>query len=232
LARAQVDSGRGRQIDVHQASAQATRRAPGASVWISIAQLSAGQSPYLYSQLSARADPVGIRSSGPTARALPGEIGLVDVSYQPDCLGPKPISHAALLADYLNGKLEPNIQADQRLRDLSKRMTARHEFEPPTSEPGNLQHYSWVDPEFLEIKQRVLDLKDIQPEGYQGCATLFEREEMMMTAVRYAGCHLESERITELLSAWVAAEILTLDEANQLSSWAPIGRFNDDWYQG
>jgi hypothetical protein len=165
-------------------------------------------------------------------RALPGEVGLVDVSYQPDCLGPKPISHAALLADYLNGKLEPYLQADARLHDLSRRMTARHGSEPPTSGPGNLKHYSWVDPEYLEIKQRVLDLKDVQPEDYSSCAAIFEREAMMMTAVRYAGCYLEYERITELLDAWVRAELLTLDEANQLSSWAPIGRFNEDWFQG
>lgn len=35
--------------------------------------------------------------------------------HQPDTLGPKPISHAALLVDYLNGKLRPFEDAHQRM---------------------------------------------------------------------------------------------------------------------
>ncbi len=59
-------------------------------------------------------------------RAAQNTVTIVDVTYQPDVFGPRPISHASLLVDYLENKLGPYEQAHQRLTELAASINAAY----------------------------------------------------------------------------------------------------------
>jgi hypothetical protein len=111
-----------------------------------------------------------IRQQSQVVAKLDAGVEIVDVSYQPDTLGPKPISHAALLVDYLNGELEEYEQAHHGLLALAARMEKRH-ADADTGSPG-----SPVAAGFVEIGERVGQPGYPATTTYADCARLFERE--------------------------------------------------------
>ena len=134
-------------------------------------------------------------------RREPDEVGIVDVSYQPDCLADKPLSHAALLVDYLEGRLEPYAEADRRVLDLVQQMNDAHH-----------DHKRLVPPLLEGIMRRALAMWATRREvtDYSSCAELYEREALLLLAVRCTGCWVESEVMEPLLDelarvGWVPA---------------------------
>ena len=124
-----------------------------------------------------------IRQQSEVIAKLDPEVEIVDVSYQPDTLGPKPISHAALLVDYLNGDLSPYEEAHQRLLELAGRVEQRHAQAASTD-----NDVTPVAGEFVEIGERVRQLESPSTANYSDCARLFERENLMLMAVQMSGC--------------------------------------------
>lgn len=167
-----------------------------------------------------------IRQQSDVVARLDPDVEIVDVSYQPDTLGPKPISHAALLVDYLNGALEHYEQAHQRLLDLAARIDQRH-ADAPTDLPT-----SPVAAEFVEIGERVRQLGFPTVTTYGDCAQLFERENLMLMAVQMSGCGDELEPLTALFRQWRRDGLLTQDEASDLAETAPLSRMGDWWIEG
>ncbi len=164
-----------------------------------------------------------VRQQSEVVARLDPDVEIVDVSYQPDTLGPRPISHAALLVDHLNGELEPYEQAHQRLLDLAARIERRHADAPadlPTSP---------VAAEFVEIGERVRQLGFPTATNYGECAQLFERENLMLMAVQMSGCGDELEPLTALFRQWRRDGLLTRDEASDLAETAPLSRMGNWW---
>ncbi len=155
------------------------------------------------------------------AKLDPG-LEIVDVSYQPDTLGPKPISHAALLVDYLNGELNPFEEAHRRMLDLATRMEERYLEETDAG-------VSPLLPEFVEIGERVRQLGFPSTTNYADCARFFERENLMLMAVHASGCGEEVDPLTDLLTQWRRASLLTKEEAAQLADAAPMSRMGSWW---
>lgn len=155
-----------------------------------------------------------------------GEVHIVDVSFQPDVLGPKPISHAALLVDYLQGKLAPYEAAHASLRERAARFEACYE-------ESTLQNSSTECPaasEFRSLGERVLELAVPERLGtYASCAREFERESLMLMASRAVGSSDELSHGRSLFQAWVVAGLLTEEEARALSQAAPVCRWTDQW---
>ena len=166
-----------------------------------------------------------LRQQSDVVARLDPDVEIVDVSYQPDTLGPKPISHAALLVDYLNGALEPYEQAHQRLLDLAARIDQRH-ADAATDLPT-----SPVAAEFVEIGERVRQLGFPTVTTYGDCARLFERENLMLMAVQMSGCGDELEPLTSLFRQWRRDGLLTQDEASDLADRAPLSRMGDWWIE-
>lgn len=97
----------------------------------------------------------GLRNAG-------AQVSVHDVSYQPDCLGPRPISHAALLTDFLNGELQPYVQAQQSIEKLR-------------------------ECELKVLEGRIHELLPARPlTDYRACADLFEKESLMLLAIKKA----------------------------------------------
>jgi len=161
------------------------------------------------------------RQSEVVANLDPG-LEIVDVSYQPDTLGPKPISHAALLVDYLNGELNPFEEAHRRMLDLAARMEKRYSEETDAG-------VSPLLPEFVEIGERVRQLGSPSTATYGDCARLFERENLMLMAVHSSGCGDEVEPLTNLMNQWRQEGLLTKEEAAKLAFAAPMGRMGSWW---
>lgn len=165
-----------------------------------------------------------LRQQSAVLAKLDQAVEIVDVSYQPDTLGAKPISHAALLVDYLNGDLEPYEAAHQRLLELAERMEQRY------SENTDAD-VTPVGAEFVEIGERVRQLGFPPTTTYSDCARLFERENLMLMAVHSSGCGDEVEPVTELLNQWLQHGLLTKNEANDLAKAAPMSRMGGWWVE-
>lgn len=146
----------------------------------------------------------------------------LSLSYQPDTLGPKPISHAALLVDYLNGELKPFEEAHRRMLDLSAGMEGRYAEERDAD-------VSLLLEEFVEIGERVHQLGAPSTATYGDCARLFERENLMLMAVHSSGCGDEVEPLTNLMNQWRREGLLTREEAAKLAFAAPMGRMGSWW---
>ena len=154
----------------------------------------------------------------------------VDVSYQPDTLGPKPISHAALLADFLNGELLAYESANTRLLAMAERINQRYTAMSEAlkvNREETLHRESYLTQELREIQGRVLELHDdgINLESYYGCARLFERENLMLLSMRCCGCHKELGMWRELPESWVNGGLLTQPQADLLLKRAPLNRW-------
>ena len=163
-----------------------------------------------------------IRQQSEVIAGLDPAVEIVDVSYQPDSLGTKPISHAALLVDYLNGELEPYKQAHQRMLELADRM-ARH-YEEETADG-----VSPLLDDFIEIGERIRQIGFPSTASYAECARFFERENLMLMAVHASGCGEEVEPLTDLLTQWRRAGLLTKAEAAKLADAAPMSRMGSWW---
>lgn len=147
-------------------------------------------------------------------------VAVVDVSYQPDVLGPKPISHAALLVDVLVGRLASYQTAHEELEEWSRRIDSAHE--------------QGIDELVLDtlalLGKRVSELAG-HPDltGYDGCARLFLRENLMLSAIRCIGSHLELDTGCALLRRWLNDSLLEPEQATALSRRAPVCRWTEDW---
>ncbi len=160
-----------------------------------------------------------IRQKSDVLAHLDPQVEIVDVSYQPDTLGPKPISHAALLVDYLNGELEHYEQAHQRLLELAARMQQRY------AEAATDLNTTPFAIEFVEIGERVRQLGFPTATTYADCARLFERENLMLMAVQMPGCcHELDPALATLLERWRSDGLLAAEEANKLLESGPLRR--------
>ena len=164
-----------------------------------------------------------IRQQSEVIAKLEPDVEIVDVSYQPDTLGPKPISLAALLVDYLNGDLSPYEEAHQRLLELAGRVEERHTQAAIDSD------VSPVAGELIEIGERVRQLEFPSTNTYKDCARLFERENLMLMAVHMSGCGEEVEPMTNLFRQWRRNGLLTKEQARDLAETAPMSRMGDWW---
>lgn len=143
---------------------------------------------------------------------------VVDVSFQPDVLGPKPISHAALLVDILNGQLAPYENAHDELKNWAQQIAQGYESNENA----------------LDVLLRLADrASEIQVSGllqdYESCSRLFLRENLMLSAVRCVGSHEELEFGEALLHRCLEAGWLDEEEARALSQRAPVCRWNENW---
>lgn len=155
-------------------------------------------------------------------RAVSQQVTIVDVSYQPEVFGPRPISHAALLVDYLDGKLQPYEDAHDRLQELTTTIDAA--YQPNDADLSFFDH----------IARRVRELTTLtsqtaEPREYASGAQLFERENLMLMSIRCVGSHEEMPAGQRLLEEWISAGLLTLAEARSLSQVAPVCRWNELW---
>ena len=148
------------------------------------------------------------------------EAELVDVSYAPDCFSDKPLSHAALLVDFLHGKLEPYELAHRNMLELASRMRESY---------NDAAGYAVCFPE-LDEKVRLLSARRATLDTYAACANLFELEALILTAVHAAGSHLEMEALKALLNGWLETGVLTVEQARALANCAPVTRWGEDWF--
>ena len=148
---------------------------------------------------------------------------VVDVTFNPEVLGNKPISHAAVLVDYLDGSLSPFEQAHDRLSAWSQKIEQWYVDNPDAEgEP---------EPFLYELTEMVASIPSVEPLlTYQACAARFERENLMLMFVRSVGSWYQMEYGQSVLSAWVEAGHLELEQARKLSLRAPVCRWNDEWF--
>lgn len=158
------------------------------------------------------------------------EVALVDVSFQPDSLGPRPISHAALLADYLNGKLAPYQAAQQRLRAGAEQLAALHAESARRVEQG-LPDGSVLEQMADQVCERAKRVQLTPLTSYAGCAALFEQQGWLLTLVRNTGSGDDIEAASRVLDEWVRCGVLSLKQARELSMLAPVCRWSDDWWR-
>ncbi len=150
---------------------------------------------------------------------------IVDVSYSPEVLGAKPISHAALLVDYLNGKLEPYETAHQRLQGWAARINDWYRDAPESVEPEPFLHE--LADETAALQNQLTRTSDL--EIYEASAMLFERENLLLLLARSIGSWYQLEIACQLFTRLLESELLTREEAEKLAERSPVSRWGDGW---
>lgn len=145
-----------------------------------------------------------------------GSLSLVDVSYQPDCLGPKPISHACLLVDWLEGKLQGYEDAHQRLWELKQSLDVAYE----EGQDGPIQGIILAACQEFEKPGQL----ESQPASYGSWAQLFYREYLLLTIMRTTG-GCEWSALEPKLKEWVECGLLSQTQVEALGRLAPISRW-------
>lgn len=164
-----------------------------------------------------------LRQQSEVIARLDPTVDIVDVRYQPEPLGPKPLSHAALLVDYLNGALQPYEESHLRLLNLAERMHQRY------LQAASDSDQSPVADELIEIGERVKALGFPSTESYATCARLFERENLILMATSVAGCPEEVLPMTTLFRQWRCDGLLTREQARALAASTPMSRLGNWW---
>jgi hypothetical protein len=148
---------------------------------------------------------------------LPADSEIVDVSYQLDCLSDKPISHAALLVEFLNGRLAPYEAAHLRLLGLAQTMLDSYDREDV------------VTAGLFAMNERLRQIGLLPLTTYEACARLFEREALMLTIVRTTGSSLEMNLVGPMMRTWINDGLLSRSEAVALSQLGPVCRWTEQW---
>jgi hypothetical protein len=149
------------------------------------------------------------------------DVAVVDVTYAPDPFAPKPLSHAKLLVDYLDGALEPYLEADTRLDATADALLALYEAE--SVDAGAVD--AWIAAQAEAAAVPLPPLAD-----YAAWARAHERAERMAMVIDVLGSPRELEAGAAALNRWVAAGIVGADEARAMSRYAPFCRFSEAWY--
>lgn len=154
------------------------------------------------------------------------DVCVVDVTFQPDAFTHKPLSHAQLVVDFLNGALQPYLEAGARVDALVDALLG--EYGDPERADVDAAVAAWMD----RVASRVLELGLRTPElpDYTAWARAHEREELMLVLATAVGSSAELDAGRAALDRWVAAGILTREEAWRLSLLAPVCRFSESWY--
>ncbi len=156
------------------------------------------------------------------------DVFVVDVSFSDNPFSARrPLSHAKLIVDHLNGALGPYEDADRRIAESLREMSAP--FERDLSDDELWPRYN---DSIRRCADRVLELGNLSSslDSYEAWAHLYERECLIAEVVRAGGTHLQIDPLRDALDAWVRAGIMTQSEANTLSTFAPMCRFSETWY--
>jgi hypothetical protein len=155
-------------------------------------------------------------------RAAHDDLAIVDVSYAPDPFSlDRPLSHARLLVDYLNGALQPYLDAEQRIR-------ARLEALLGIYDDGEADGLTATG---LAVRQRWRATAGLavaadggELDSYSAWAAWWERECLIALVVGDAGMAGDLELLGEILASWVRAGVMTGQEATRLGAQAPLAR--------
>jgi hypothetical protein len=157
-------------------------------------------------------------------RAAHGEVTIVDVSYAPDPFSlDRPLSHARLLVDYLNGALQPYLDAEQRLRARLEALLGIYDDGEPDglSAAGLVARQRW-----WRVTAALVEATDGgELDSYLAWAARWERECLIALVVGDAGMIDDVDLLGEVLGGWVRAGVMTGQEATRLGAQAPLARF-------
>src|SRR5262245_21413825 len=150
-------------------------------------------------------------------------VTIVDVSYAPDPFSlDRPLSHARLLVDYLNGALQPYHDVEQRVRARLAALLAIHDdTQDALTAAGLAARRRW-----WRATAALVETTDGGDLGsYPGWAARWERECLITLIISDAGIPGDLELLGELLAGWVRAGVMTRQEATRLGEQAPLTRF-------